>query len=1831
MTEKDVFRIKEALDGLKQELRVLRSSAEQIVEETNRDRFMPDELLSALSETIVRYREKEARLQEVGTELPLSLECASISEIDEWLAATKQQLQQSELRKVILDYFRLTTEAQEFEVALVESQKELVEKCRTSDCGAEMISPYQIVVNKTRAQTHLSLEEFDVVERTISKRIALCADRGWLRFVEDKDLSAFLDGSCEFFKPIKAPENNHNEKAAATEPADIIPNEKLTAPAEGASLSEEAKAVPAGETPDIAEKIAQEATQSDETAARSVAVKPVPEEKPYGRKDASSEECQPQPDNSVEKIEAESVQHDPGREDCLCNGFSFSFEDTPASQLGASKFISTAKQYPELLRAMFAIGSRKLYVVPEQSDDSTDSNVLSKDALRVLKKERYIAPAVFSSDNGRREFLVLTAKGWACYKKNEVRNFIKRVHPSWMIDKSSVERGSNWSVADGFRYLMLHDFYGTNPNEYGYIVVQPNRSVVSCGVLIGGKTKEFFYPVAFCEEEEQQFLDELVAELTMDEQNGLDSSVILLVRSKKAMDWLHRMLPISEEEASGIRFCVLSDCDVLYDFNGNPIAEESGMRTDKESGETSLEAPDAEKAESSSDTESLPESGESYTAEETPQAPAAEADTDVTSRSVGYISPQEAETERKTSAEMLCSSMQKGVAGIDATLDELLSTGKLYCVSAYLAAADRTQGRTKYEQFAYAVNDPMAHCAYSSQKVFDVYYALPEKPNDYYVVSAALRNFFSDRIGYDYNIQRLQTTLNGVQLLSDYPALSRIVYALADFKAQNHKGMDCFADYRRKALAAADSRIQRLKREARELYAGLIEAKPGEKASLKRFVETKKILFNKNGDIAVCLQIVAKDDRSEYEFVKAYLETELLADGAQAAPENLDDGKIDEMIFRSWADAGKNVPVKKNAALIGSLRSNLFKTIRRVAEPLCDYVRLVESNPAEANVNYQRIRRDLLANIAEALKALDNNNDPKAAVLCHTLREICDKLEGSFAEEMQRYYYIDFLKNNLVLLDENYFPILERVEHLDKLSPEMRILRHAREQDQPFPDRLREIFSGGDDFGSARLILRWYRQRGEEQIIDAYEHRLEAAAKQPLEDVDNRYKAFLADMEMAQGQGQIDNADGNYQDLILKTVDYWREILEQSQNYGFFYQILEAFREQIRQKAKIRAKDMEDSLDDYLRKNPKWSSDPTVEEAVQRIKNWIVNQNYTSAEDLLNRLQENGTEIGTAIHSEDYLCEFLAEYSININRVKNNQTSVQKQIPTQETNKDTRGAARMVASWPAGNGVTKERIENLFSALGFQIRTVTKAQNINRYVTFSVRLKSPENGRKINYKHPIYVFGSEAERDDFRVVCIFGKMTANSLIEAFKDIGSTKNTIILLDYALTLPDRQELARRSKSEYSGKTFAVIDRVVLAYLVRHYSEAEINRRLMAVIMPYSAFQPYVADSARVMPPEIFMGRKTDLDKIESPTGVNIVYGGRQLGKSALLRMAKNDINNDENGNRAVLVDIKGKDYRAAAKKISQTLSDEGFFLQETATEDWGELARAIKNRLRDEKHRIPYFLLLLDEADAFLESCAEIVYAPFDDLKDIQSIGSGRFKFVVAGLRNVVRFNRDAALSNNSVLTHLSAWTVKPFSYPEARELLEVPLSYLGFRFRDDERTECLISNICGTTNYFPGLIQLYCAKLIEAMRHGYAGYSESETPPYYVREEHIKRVLADKSLTTQIKDKFYITLKVDEDDFYYIIALLGAFLYRSSGKNSFSAADVHVVAEDYSIGKIRKCRVEQIDALMKEMCELNVLQDTHNGTYRFARYSFYQMMGTINEIEDEILKYGEAED
>lgn len=64
------------------------------------------------------------------------------------------------------------------------------------------------------------------------------------------------------------------------------------------------------------------------------------------------------------------------------------------------------------------------------------------------------------------------------------------------------------------------------------------------------------------------------------------------------------------------------------------------------------------------------------------------------------------------------------------------------------------------------------------------------------------------------------------------------------------------------------------------------------------------------------------------------------------------------------------------------------------------------------------------------------------------------------------------------------------------------------------------------------------------------------------------------------------------------------------------------------------------------------------------------------------------------------------------------------------------------------------------------------------------------------------------------------------------------------------------------------FLLIDRVLLFYLAKHYSTNAINRMLMATALPFAYCQPFIPESGKKFPPELFTGRTAELEKSSRP---------------------------------------------------------------------------------------------------------------------------------------------------------------------------------------------------------------------------------------------------------------------------------------------------------------------------------------------------------------------------
>ena len=1186
---------------------------------------------------------------------------------------------------------------------------------------------------------------------------------------------------------------------------------------------------------------------------------------------------------------------------------------------------------------------------------------------------------------------------------------------------------------------------------------------------------------------------------------------------------------------------------------------------------------------------------------------------------------------------------------IKENLFHILSKKLYYAASAYLKSLVDHSSDVKhlYYQLAYALNDPMAHCSYTSSSAFDLI-TKRDDFEDYLVVATALRMFFSNQVRFDYSIKSFHSSIREYALLSRYPSLGSALYTLVEFKDTFKKGMDAYADYRAKSRTALESEVQSLCKEASNFYENFVVGRKKENCSQKRFLETKTLMFSVSSEFGCYIKAVADDDSEYVSLVAEFLQEYFYSDDSVIAEDNYDANMLWNYIQQKWDEAGERMMYKRHSDLMSRLRSNITNQTVKAVQILARWVTLREQlndhNDDAGTIQYKKVKKPLQDNLEAALNAISADiHDPTSSldeiaglrVLEMTIRRLLDCLGGSYQEHTRKFFYLPFLKTDDVTLIDDLTPDLDvHSSDLDVLHPSCRILMHIQKLESgsiSYSDRLHTILDDhGDDYGSATQIAEYFSVIQPDLDIAEILSQIEIGEPYAKQSAEIARTDFIGELELAQSYGQIDSSVEDKKEMILQIVNEWSEWANDTSNYGFFRKVMDTYLQDIKEAAKSRGMDLQEQLEKFKVEPAAGIPMDVFNARIKRVQDMIDAQNYTVAEDYLARI--NSIEDDTTDYiEEDFLKEFLENYYDYYTPVAKISTSFATLVSNRTRNKEDRGAKRLADNWlPNGSNLGKERLENLLGCLGFKIDTVTPQSRLGKFEHFFVRGKSNENGKRIAYTHPIAALGSRISEDEIRVVCIQGSYDAEGLIDIMKSIGDTKHTIILINTALSISERRRLARKTKNALGEKLFVVIDRTVMMFLVRNYDENKINRMLISLVMPFGYYQPYVADSANVMPPEIFMGRKNELERIKSATGVNIVYGGRQLGKSALLKKAKEDIDWNENGDRAVYIEIRELNYKKAANKIGHELYDKSILEEDIDTTSWDELARALKRRLLSPTARkIPYLLLLIDEADAFIESCEAVNYKPFDALKEIQSIGSGRFKFVVAGLRNVVRFKREAALGNNSVLTHLQSMTVKPFSPPEARELLEIPLHYLGLRFPKEKQS--LITLILATTNYFPGMIQLYCTKLLEAMRSkDYAGYSESNTPLYEISEGHIKKVLADPSFTKQIWDKFEITLKLDEDNYYYLIALLMAYLYHNNGYNmGYCAEDIKNAAAALSVDKIAYLSDEKLGALLEELRELNVLRNTDETHYLFTRVSFFQMLGTIGDVEDKLMSYMEV--
>jgi hypothetical protein len=600
-------------------------------------------------------------------------------------------------------------------------------------------------------------------------------------------------------------------------------------------------------------------------------------------------------------------------------------------------------------------------------------------------------------------------------------------------------------------------------------------------------------------------------------------------------------------------------------------------------------------------------------------------------------------------------------------------------------------------------------------------------------------------------------------------------------------------------------------------------------------------------------------------------------------------------------------------------------------------------------------------------------------------------------------------------------------------------------------------------------------------------------------------------------------------------------------------------------------------------------------------------------------------EFRDAIHP---LSEFLNSYSVEkiIRDVVQGKPPAELDLPRLPASR-MREIARALFAWSSLKANRSEEHQTdhviaLMEYLGFRTQgsspvALIQTPGVRQSGLRHWRVRAVPGGTNLV---PVPQFGSERE-GQYDVIGIWDRPGFN-LMSALVDQTVDRPTIVFYFGRLLLRQREDLLHSEELRSLKVPVLILDEILLLFLAREY-----DIRLgtfFACTLPFTFLNPYVPFAAGAVPPEMFVGRREMVQQLLDPRGPAIVYGGRQLGKSALLRQVWREFHNPGMGKYAILEDIKslggpltGLDYeRAFWERVAHRLDVEGF-LDVPPNISPKTLQDRIQRRIAEQNLRL---MLLLDEADNFLEADAERGFPVVSDLKRLMDGTERRFKVVFAGLHNVQRFQRIP----NQPLAHLGTpIEVGPLEPEAAWELLERPLQALGYRFGEGLKEEdpSIPFLIFSYTNYHPGLIQLFGWELVRRLK----ATRRSGLPPFGISRSDVEAVYRNEEVRKNIRERFTWTLSLDER--YEAIAL-AMILDQWEDRNGFDRFYNHREIQDlvsvFWRDGFEGMESDQFQGYLSEMCGLGVLIQ-EGGRYRLRSPNVVQLLGTYESLWDRLIE------
>lgn len=1846
--------LKQTIACIKESLSQIEKQSSAISEKIRSGKLLPAQAAMELAEALEKYWPLELQLRQMGKELAVDLG-EDVQEVEEAVAAFEESQKLGRLREIVLDYFRLNTQAEEIKNVLESTKWALAEQCAKA-MDEIFIDPYEYVVSSAKNNSGMTLEQAKLVSKHISDDLGYAAYSGQITFDESLDISPYASSLPFFAGEEKKAEREPDKPDVVLSPPDVSgePEDEATpAPREDGAAEAVSPASEAMEA--ITETEAEAAEPSPETApARAPEAEAEPEPEPVSKKERELEaktetEAEPEPQAEPEEPPVLITAANAGKIK----------KDKP----GASEFKNTITKYARQYKHVFAILPLMTHLgLLEREQVYLAGHCLSgfpaedgfreqlNEALELLSSKGLLVHFQYEEEDGRPvDAYGLSEYCAGCLKKRDVLSISywtprvgSRLIPCGeTIDLKDLKRviRANATLLEYLREAKA----ALDMKEFE-AVAKSVKWAGSCYTVTCLHEGEKYPCVVYAEgldlrnppaeniiftpeqaPEVSRYADRFTALFAVE-----DGEMVRLEdgkapenaasEEKQQEDGAFAAGPEEERKAEPE--------NVLSESGEEPEAPSGAPEEEEKAGAATADAPPEAKA------EPLQEAAAPAAEEGVPQEAAASSDDheapwDAAPPAARDEAPQAAETapagreaDTPPADEDFCSRVYALLSTPVSSEQELrtaVSNALLLARTAgFIPGYEKVRRLSRRLQLA--TKTIFDDCAYSLYDLADAFTDAGDL-DEAVTLAAYCFAMLTPAKAYDHPLFA-QCKAYSDRFEDTFPSFGSVGFKNFYNKLLSvHETIPTGFTPAVISLLGNDSEMESYIKKLQTEAKGYLNV-PTPNTRIKDLPRLYQSCFGPGSDLYHCMGIIAANKEESLEDVKLILSDYCLEENGTFS---LDRSRIEEKLDAEWEKAysGKKFKLDYGA------RDQAIKHFRVRLELMLTWAERL-SEKAKQGDNLERLktlRDELLAYISD----LEAEDGWKKAPCANVVRFMLHRMRWILTGRQDSWLFSDLLLTGVFSLDTDGLPILdETLTRVRYNEPWRGALRHIEARRRPASEVRDEILGafGADAelFDNLRQLMmlgRWQGSPDEDYKVT------EQQLKQARAKAELKNERFSERLELAYMYGQINETE---KETLADIVKQYKDLFFEIGDFACWRRFLEGLEKQIDEFAGRRLQSLRAELKIRRDKEPDL---PLLREAERLLEE---DRNFAVAEEYINQY-DNGEKVlsslATVLHDKDYFSDFLEkEESIRYYCKEKSGLALkniwrahfEKNLPKDWTVRNRKDSEELVSSWPVRkDATTAATIQNLFNCLGFEVKSAVKATG-TKVELFKLTI-APTPRSKADYTHPISAFGTQL-KSPLHVVVLYGNYTDKQLVDTVTSLDLRDISFVLIDRPLNISTKRNIAEIYHTETSRQNpFLIIDQTLLLYL----SQLQITERLPALLkctLPFSSYQPFVQGSGPI-PDEMFFGRIHELSQIIDTNGPCVVYGGRQLGKTALLMRAESRCHNPENKYYAFRVSIE---YAKQEKEVVSKIVDEirkktNNAIAISPCDTLKELCDQIDSCFR--KGEIVRMHLFIDEVDDFLASIAKDRYKQLQPLVDLRRQTTNDFKFVISGLHNVCRAKN--ATEENGIFGQLGTpLCIKPLSPNEALQLLSKPLRYLGFQLNDPYPQ---LKTILTKTNYYPGILQFFGYMLVDALNHRYAKYYQAAkgNPPFTLQDEQLGAIISSADLNQSIKDKFRLSLELDKR--YFMLARCISMLYLYYEKDlqlgswlGFPVNKIMELAEFYEIRCLQNETEHDYIVLLDEMVDMGILSKPGDlPLYRLRRSSFIDIIGNdLDALEKEII-------